>query len=201
MVRAILAGNKTQTRRVIKPQPEPFEGETDGGDYWHWKSKKGGVIWPHLGIGSSRFERMAEFAPYKLGDVLWVRETWAQYISDGKKGYLYKADPAFDSYEPRDSGWNWRPSIHMPREAARIFLKVTDVRAERLQDITPEDAIAEGFDRRICSVGYFNDKCMICIYNFCFAATWELLNEKRGYGWYKNPWVWVIAFERTEATK
>lgn len=108
MVRALLAGRKTVTRRVVKPQPDE-----------------------HLTTGENALELLAEAcAPYRPGDLLYVRETWTQ---DGDV-YRYKAGFC-------DQNRKWRPSIHMPKEAARIFLRVTDVRVERLQDITELDIL------------------------------------------------------------
>ena len=172
MVKALLAGTKTQTRRPLKPQPV------------------GKFLKP----------------PFKPGDLLWVRETWASCTSDGKTCYLYKAWPQFDTCEPGDIDWNWRPSIHMPREAARIFLKVTDVRAERLQDIDNGDAESEGCFGIPCSC---NGGCGDCL-DTCWVESpvkqfwnlWDLIYAKKPeYQWDANPWVWNIAFERTEATK
>lgn len=137
MVRAILEGRKTVTRRVVKPQPAgdgsaPVPLKTRPG-YWN--------SW-----GDDNVYR----PPYQPGDILWVRETW-QTKRGG--GYLYKADTigSFDLFmTPEGRVVNyipWRPSIHMPREAARIFLKVTGVRVERLRDITDQEAEKEGILR------------------------------------------------------
>lgn len=222
MVQAILREEnpKTNTRRVILPQPvlEPWDG-TPG--MWKWKDCQwmdGGLGMPQSGVD--------DYAPCRPGDVLWVRETFARHgVADfalkgkvnpeknpefndgtimGFGNYIYKAD----EYEPYDNTYiiTWKPSIFMPKEAARIFLHVTDVRAERLQDISTEDAIAEGFEGVKCD--HPNIRLGICTdcYNHGwlepptadFAQTWEALNAKRGYGWDKNPWVWVYAFRRIE---
>jgi hypothetical protein len=155
MVKAILDGKKTMTRRVIKPQPLERIDDSE-------------IIL----IGN-------EFSPYKIGDILWVRETWNCISYDGKtiEKYWYKADTD-------NASEKWRPSIFMPREAARIFLKVTGVMVERLQDITEDDAKKEGFSSM--KEFYAREK---------FLHTWDALNAKRGHGWDANPWVWVIQFE------
>ena len=172
MVQAILDGRKTQTRRVIKPQPNSkaeYKGteigkhvfETDI-DMWHIKS------------------------PYQPGQVLWVRETWSMIDDMPYDNYVYRTDYGTtedDSFPP--SMFKWKPSIHMPREAARIFLRVKNVRVERLQDITAHDAIREGMESEtpFDTVDEFKE-------------LWNNLNAKRGYGWDTNPWVWVVKFER-----
>lgn len=183
MVRAIIEGRKTQTRRVIKGY----------GNIWYigkllgdWSLSQppymeDGML--HWGLQVDVDERRTFFIkpPYQPGDVLWVRETWAPETKQGVPtgGYVYRAS---DSPEPdEDVLLKWKPSIFMPREAARIFLKVTNVRVERLQEITEEDALREGMLARDHFPGY-----------------WDKLNAKRGYGWYKNPWVWVIEFDKQE---
>jgi hypothetical protein len=116
--------------------------------------------------------------PYQPGDILWVRETWSR-METGQ--YLYKADN-----EKPVSFLGWRPSIHMPREAARIFLRVTGVRVERLQDISYADVIAEG-------IPYGHAE------HTKFRAVWESTlkpKDRPTYGWEANPWVWALEFER-----
>lgn len=183
MVRAILDGRKTQTRRVIKPQPDNVtEGKTPmGADYMAWYN--GAVANPLLNVGGCS----DLWPPYRPGQILWVRETWGIPIRMAGE-IIYRADYA-DKKAPLADGEKWRPSIHMPREAARIFLRVIDVRVERLQEITEEDARAEGCDANI------PDGVSI----IWFYEIWNRLNARRGYGWDVNPWVWVIEFERTEA--
>lgn len=124
---------------------------------------------------------------YKPGDILWVRETWAPKRYQPERIY-YKADNELGSLVNVDK---WRPAIFMPRAAARIFLRVTDVRVERLQDITEDDATAEGLRIGIGGEPYFSCRD-------AFVALWNSINAKRGYGWDTNPWVWVISFERCE---
>jgi len=153
MVKAILEGRKTQTRRVIKPQPTMH----DFGDHKCLAWGKPLVVPGYLFIGVDRAMESPSYlrCPYgSEGTVLWVRETWAQENVNHKDVFIYKAD-GWDR-----SGLKWKSSIHMPRKAARIFLKVKNVRVERLQDISEEDAKAEGVDH--CCPSYrhkdWNDK-------------------------------------------
>ena len=100
-------------------------------------------------------------------------------------GYVYRADN-----DPQFEGCRWKPSIHMPKWAARIWLEVTGVRVERVQDISEEDAIAEGIPRG--AVQYCGHAIRL------FRDLWDSINAKRGYPWEVNPWVWVVEFKRTE---
>lgn len=169
MVEAILEGRKTQTRRIAKLQP--FEGEY------------------YMQIATDEFVYVSKNAysgPYqcpfgKVGDILWVRETWGvcSNLPLGT-GYIYKADDYPKYMEP----CKWKPSIHMPKDACRIFLKITDVRVERLQDISDEDAKAEGVKTEYGS------------YRHGFIQLWKSINGEES--WNANPWVWVIEFERIE---
>ena len=176
MVRAILEDRKTVTRRVVKPQPQESETNphrlTSGCYYFDVPSKRFpgdldrivGPYWP----------------PYQPGDILWVRETWnclpiPEPLRGTNKTYWYKAD----GEEPGDK---WRPSIHMPREAARIFLRVNGVGVERLQDIDDAGVTAEGLE-----IG--------CYFDELWDSTIKP-KDRAAYGWGANPWVWVIQFER-----
>lgn len=176
MVRAILEGRKTQTRRIIKPQPE-FIGNSTA---WRWDGKKGSF----RGAMGTHIEEMniSSYSPYGLpGDRLWVRETFMFSHHDFREKtdhFLYRATSPggdTDAYEPP----RWTPSIHMPRCASRIDLLVKNVRVERLQDISVEDAEAEGIK---------NGEL------FYFKELWESINGTES--WLKNPWVWVVEFER-----
>lgn len=208
MVRAILDGRKSCTRRIIKPQPQGYFEVSEEPLYIYDTDGKQGKITP----------------PYQPGDILYVRETWRvgawdifnQMIAfdykDGTCGeltYIHDRE-LFDrlvnqsrndarqakcEYNGADFVWEkgkspcrWHPSIHMPKEAARIWLKVTNVRVERLQDMTDDDAEAEGcFDYTSTALG--------------FPDVWDSTIKKSdldSYGWTANPWVWVIEFERCE---
>ena len=145
--------------------------------------------------------------PICPGDILYVRETWNHYVHDvvggsqkgyHEEGYFYKASPEMKSSLPSfveyHWGEKWKPSIHMPKEAARIFLKVKDVRVERLQDITDEGAYREGAGDK--DVIYQTGARVLE-----FARLWDSTIKKSDiekYGWSANPWVWVIEFERCE---
>lgn len=160
MVRAILDGSKTVTRRLVKPQPTNPRWNVIGWAGWD----------------DGHGYRMKQSC--QDGDILYVQEAWAK----GADGYAYKAD-----FEDSD-GWGWLPSIHMPKEAARIFLRVKAVRVERLQDITEEQTIAEGVSP---SGGNF------AIDNFEQLWDGTIKPADRGkYGWAADPWVWVIEFEK-----
>ena len=175
MVRAILEGRKTVTRRVVKPQPIAAVKtlyQKDGTNIWR---TYGSDCW---------YEFRAPCVP---GDILWVRETWSR-METGK--YLYKADN-----EKPISYLGWRPSIHMPREAARIFLRVTNVQPERLQDINGLHAKEEGCEGYVHINPLYG--CPETVHNF--KALWDSTikpADRPTYGWDANPWVWVIEFER-----
>jgi hypothetical protein len=185
MVQAILDDRKTQTRRVIKDKDiiNRFDIDVDGKPIAYIDQETGDSYPP------------TAIAKYQVGDILWVRETWGK---DENGEYVYRTNYGTtedDSFPP--SMFKWKPSIHMPREAARIFLKVTNVRVERLQEITPKDAWEEG-----CRIGNFFpwEKHIPELQQQCrdilFKSLWDGLNAKRGYGWDINPWVWVYEFER-----
>lgn len=197
MVRAILDGKKTQTRRVVKPQPpeELFEGP-----YWYEPgvANKDGELEPGkpiYGISATDGEWGIK-CPYHPGQILWVRETFCEVPYEHnhvpiKGGHITIPKYAYKADSERDYTGIWKPSIHMPREAARIFLRVTDVRVERLRDMPLLDVWAEGTPQMPGNTdpdGAVNHED--------FKYLWDKLNAKRGYGWDKNPWVWVYTFER-----
>ncbi len=232
MVQSILGGSKTMTRRVVKkkygntdlkmrtdkygtrlierqndaPPPEPIT----------YPDGRKGTRWHMVAIRDVP-------SPYQRGDILWVRETWQQlalWTDNGceldwdKMQYYYAADgnPGIEMTD--DNGFplerfRWRPSIHMPKAAARIFLRVTDVRAERVQDIDNSDAIREGATGLVCT--HCNSTPYDC--TDCMNTGWieppildfqEIWNstikpkDRDKYGWDANPWVWVYTFERVD---
>ena len=195
MVRALLAGTKTQTRRVVKPQPRTVDEKPR-----HLPNE-----WGFWG-GSYPDHGSAVRCPYGApGDRLWVRETWA-LVDDRSKpattrsGVLYRAT---DRRERSFSGSEkWRPSIHMPRWASRITLEVTGVRVERLQDISEEDAKAEGAAHRIAPGGDLSavfdalpgEEAAPIGYQAHFRDLWESINGAES--WAADPWVWVVSFRR-----
>jgi len=202
MVRAIMAGAKTQTRRVIK-----LDIARDN----RFPIGKNVVM-------NIRDPKAVDYAPYQKGDVLWVRETWRPWHDvDAECGCVdyctcsgipehpvcFKAEGFIIEDEDREiHGLKWHPSIFMPKWACRIFLKVTTVRAEWLRDICMKDAYAEGVAHYVRTDEFkglhINSKpsgAHSAVQAFC--ALWDSINAKRGYGWDESPWVWVYEFERT----
>lgn len=214
MVRAILDGRKTCTRRLVKPQPDekhtfPLGFVTDSTE----KKEVGcfGFAANEYGVSIQYVKPPYRYAP---GDILYVRETFAwcpcwdcglnveepgcEYEQEKKYNnkkkehgcYVYRASCEDNEYPSADV---WHPSIHMPKEAARIWLKVTDVRVQRLQDMDKMDAVKEGIDTRLCiNLNHALAK---------FKKMWNSTIKKSDlscYGWNANPWVWVIEFERWE---
>lgn len=188
MVRATLDGRKTVTRRGIKEKkyytwpPMNYDTPED------FLKDKGCLLKPSCDKADTELLKECLRPPYQPGCILYVRETFcALPVNEaghmrGHDIFYYKADG-----DLRPKGWrgNWRPSIHMPKEAARIFLRVTDVRVERLKEISASQAMDEGFTD-------WND----------LVRGWNNTIPKKDldkYGWDANPWVWVIEFERIEA--
>lgn len=177
VVRAILDGRQTQDRRPIRLR-EFRESDTHGYDF-QFRDMRG--LWNGVRLADMLNPPRQTFpgrCPYGVpGDVLWVRETWNITV----EGYKYRADGV-------QRGWTWRPSIHMPRRAARLFLRLTDVRVQRVRDISEDDALAEGVDKRIV--------CGRESHRAAFALLWD---ECYGAGaWDRNDWVWALTFERME---
>lgn len=186
MVRAILEGSKTQTRRIMKPQPEPVPGQP--WEYW-WPAKAFETMVKVSDLQRVGFEgAAADASPFgRIGDRLWVRETFG----DCGVRLVYRADT--------DDGAacqvkRWTPSIHMPREAARILLEITDVRVERLNDISVQDALAEGMDDgssdATLAAGWFEKP------RRAFRRLWERIYGQES--WSSNPWVWVVEFQEIQ---
>lgn len=190
MVRAILDGRKTCTRRVVKPHYRDDEAGFQVISNAHTGKfvRVEKVDENECGIFADGTERIVS-PPYQPGDVLWVRETWAEINGE----YFFRAD------DESPEGWyltRWHPSIHMPREAARIFLRVTSARVERLQEITAADIDAEG-----CKEYAYSAKTgeLLPSSPIWFKIVWDGTIKKANldkYGWSANPWVWVIEFER-----
>lgn len=202
MVQAILASRKTQTRRVVKPQTAILTDQ----------------MARMLGVQPPVDQNHPVIkCPYgKPGDLLWVRETWAQDFEEiqiaggdwsnsylnATGGYLYKADGV--EFAPVDSKvfGKWKPSIHMPKAAARILLQVTDVRVERLQDISEDDAKAEGvhFNGTFYQ-NYLAANDWECTHRCAiksFQSLWKSINGAES--WDANPWVWVVSFKVLSTT-
>lgn len=186
MVQAILDGRKSCTRRLVKF----LSGENP-----RWT----GYIKDGLMLYNGKNEPCIRKAPYQPGDILYVRETWKK----APNGYYY-----YEDWQRNDIAdiTKWKPSIHMPKEAARIWLKVMNVRVERLQEITDEQAKREGIQYDECPTG-FTWKQETDMHN-CYTtpigamqALWNSTIKKSDldrYGWDASPWVWVIEFERCE---
>lgn len=238
MVRALLDGRKTQTRRVVKPQPAPNVPH-DGGTRWVFDPTKGlhvpcGTV-GHLTVG----EKTGLRCPYgKPGDRLWVRETWAYngqasrnfgpenkrregyvtYAADGAKiTHFFQEGPPLpappqvlpDRREGEDDldckmrrnsymeryFRRFRTSIHMPRWASRLALEVTEVRVQRVQEISEADAQAEGLEQaRDDPERWLPGRCAYP--SWAFRILWDSINGKRpGCSWVQNPWVWAVSFK------
>ena len=208
MVRAILEGRKTQTRRVVKL------GDPDYSNC-RYIPHNSEMVWRFdysLHGGGTSWED--HNCPYgQPGDRLWVREAWAKSVRD-PEGPSWDDDADHENfdilYRATDEGYEWtdavgdpvsapwKPSIHMPRWASRLTLEVTGVRVERLQEIKRRDAIAEGVDDNdSINVGrkIANEKVRMR-----FAILWDSINSKRGYDWDSNPWVWVVEFKTVKET-
>ena len=233
MVRAILSGRKTQTRRPLKPQPDSVH---DGAPYWNIGGYR---AWEFL-KNSPNILRKGSVNPFKcpfrkVGNLLWVRETfcleyqaecdqpppfednrpvrWEHEVSHLDPEWTYRwiqphyratdPTPAL-AYEDTDGEptVKWKPSIHMPRWASRITLEITDIRIERVQEITEEDAKGEGVlpcPHPLSEV----DECLDCYldsgeYACSFLNLWDQLYAKKGLGVDANPWVWVVTFRKVE---
>jgi hypothetical protein len=228
MIKAILAGQKVQTRRVVKPQPEVHAG------MWMWQPLKGGYVYG-LPSGKWNDELLAlwDVAPYRKGMRLWVRESWAGVNTEGGPAIAYKADHSlhmcsddafpveYERYPGADfsmwhsdlfrgeEGHHWKNSMFMPRWASRLTLEVTGVRVERVQDISEEDARAEGAGISAWYCPSPDEATHVTLtphhvshpsYPACFrngfANLWDSINGKRaGCAWKDNPYVWAVSFE------
>lgn len=191
MVKALLDGRKTQTRRILKDQPVKAKAH-DGFSFLN--VPKIGPIWD-----------AKNKCPYgQPGDLLWVRETWYNDAGFGSPIYYYRADGEFDELFVRHKlgqvgPFKWKPSIYMPKAAARIWLRITDVRVERLQDISEDDAEAEGIlidDEGLMCFDYINKTMRHIVPEESYKSLWESINGPES--WDANPWVWVVSSEKTE---
>ncbi|WP_234734520.1 hypothetical protein [Tellurirhabdus bombi] len=220
MVQSIQNGRKTNTRRVVKPQPG-FDrmGLTSAG----WVYKDG--LW-HYPEASPEISIKCPYG--QIGDTHWVRETWCELVPEhvGKSKYVYRADLSFtdgdgercrQDYIKAGFPYHWKPSIFMPKEACRIWLRIKDIRIERLQDISEEDALSEGVER--CTVYLIDTKQDALRFRDytsrydldhpkhrwlhtakdSFRSLWQKINGWES--WRENPWVWRIEFERIAVEK
>lgn len=218
MVRAILEGRKTETRRIVKPQPV-FDSSRES---WQWEARHGTMRWSGPRPQAAALIGFREQCPFgRVGDRLWVREAFAftRFYTDPESGYVDDVEyyrgplPApggthlifreLGLPSDEDEGHFWRPSIYMPRWASRITLEVVSVRVERLHDITEASALAEGVRCRTCGGpvdGSSENECE-CFHNLgsaipSFASLWESINGEGSWG--ANPWVWVVQFQRVQ---
>jgi hypothetical protein len=194
MVRAILDGRKTKTRRVMKPQPNPIPRG----------AAKPGEVYTSGWFEESNVPRyVLDRCPYgKPGDRLYVRETWrpeswsatedwgwVEY-PDGSKIEVENTGKLFNQVFPHGRDVKrWRPSIHMPRWASRITLEITDIRVERLNEISEEDAIAEGITKQDAEYHWYDGPQPV----WAFKTLWESIHGPGS--WDANPWVWVVEFK------
>ena len=190
MVRAILDGRKSCTRRIVKPQQliVMLPDKCKNGAPEEFLKEKKLMFKPYCDMTDIELINTAYKAPYQPGDILYVRETWKK----APNGYYY-----YEDWQRNDIAdvTKWKPSIHMPKEAARIWLKVTDVRGERLQEITEEQIGREGVEVEYPHMMNGEEK------RYAFSTLWNSTIKKSDldrYGWDANPWVWIIEFERCE---
>jgi hypothetical protein len=184
MIRAIMDDRKTQTRRVIKPQPE-----------WQMVAPRildGSIA--VFGCTATGYTRDTWRSPYgQPGDHLWVRETWQKCPVCGGTNWRASANENGTICQHCDGDLGkWRPSIFMPRWASRITLRVTGVRVERVQEITEGDARVEG----VKPMTWINHPENAPAHRVMFQPLWDSINSKRGFSWADNPWVWVVEFKR-----
>ena len=172
MVRAILAGQKTQTRRVARLTDAGHVKEPRGNRRWHTEDPDAAMACPYG----------------QPGDRLWVREAWQSHVGPYGESIVY-AHKATDD----DCLGPWRPSIFMPRAFSRMTLEIVSVRFEQLLEITEEDAKSEGVTPSDAAL-----KVAHRPYTESFIELWDSINAKRGIGWDSNPWVWVIEFRRVQ---
>ena len=202
MVRAILDGRKTQTRRIVKIGSYT-PSEIGRFKFYTFRDELNGEPGAYAGFycnrdvfvgrdGKLHIDAVYAKAPYQPGDTLYIRETWMNLNTEENPCFFYRATDEMPEWALDK---RWRPSINMPRNAARIFLRVTDVRVERLRDIDENGAIAEGFYKgwRLCGIG-----SQALSARQAFMWLWETITRKApaADSWACNPWVWVISFER-----
>ena len=194
MVRAILDGRKTQTRRIVKLQKRhsiygdgrvhpAVQAITHRGDGWWGFDASGDVKQSYV----TTYPFFTVRCPYSIGDTLWVRE---EHFIAGTGAVFYRADG-----KELEDGWAWRPSIHMPRWASRISLEITDIRVQRVQEISGGDAVAEGYPHR--DPATFDPGNMVHAYGMAIDWYRDLWNRVNGPGaWERNDWVWCYTFRR-----
>jgi hypothetical protein len=214
MVRAILKNRKSQTRRVLKKEkffkhiPMYYGGPLEYRPCGHsWPGKRIDMMCSDCAL------KLLIKCPYgQPGDRLWLRETWAMELIAGEGEYPDESESVLIKWKADNLDWvdygnadipcdyrfierkGWRSPLYMPKWAARIWLEITGIRVERVQDISEDDARSEGI---------YNHEHLKYITSACkaFQGLWDSLNKKRGFGWDDNPWVWVIEFKVLERGK
>jgi hypothetical protein len=200
MVQAIMEDRKTQTRRIVKPQPQEYEAK--GKRMYSYSDKKNFI--------QSDFEFIADNflgipKRWQVGDLIWVKETFLELVPEHfiTTKFVYKANCDSHSEEIRQEyikakyPYKWKPSIFMPKAAARIWLEITNIKVERLQDISEEDAIKEGIEdltngKKLSFRDYLNNKHPLTAIA-SFKSLWQSINGKES--WNANPFCWVIEFK------
>ena len=195
MVQALLAGKKTQTRRTVKPHPDDDGLHNHSAQPMHVFDEAEGW-WGTVGETGEKKRFKCRYG--QPGDFLWVRESWNKYYSGDEENFSFRAtDPEFPFK-------GWKPSIHMPKAACRIWLELTGIRVERVQDISEEDAVAEGVERI-----NFDETEMLAFKSYAtgtgpvypyvsYKTLWQKINGPES--WESNPWVWVVAFKVLSTT-
>ena len=218
-VRAILDGRKTQTRRVVKPQPEdvqvPEEGfvgiTADGTLCGHQRIQvMGNDGGPDVDVEVQEFPVKSAYGV--PGDRLWVCESWSWRSGNILDDKAHEKHAIYAAYNPNDCG-KYKSPMFMPRWASRITLEITNVRVERVQEIGEKDCIAEGVSECLIPaddegpnrLGYMwgkdDGKTRLKVYpKTAYSQAWDSLNAKRGYPWASNPWVWVLEFKKVEVS-
>lgn len=224
MVRAILDGRKSQTRRLFKPENIAIEPHSKFGFYYETFARRGGEL-SSTGQGPFKPDAWLHYSPYgQPGDRLWVKETFTKTTDTKSKGcVLYRADMKARQYLCHECGegelaglgddtkalysedesiHHWKPSIFMPRKLSRLTLEITAIRVERLQDISEADAKAEGV--QIPHVNFpqaadskFKTGDALGLYRDHYRVLWNNINGPES--WDANPWVWVLEFPRIES--
>jgi hypothetical protein len=211
MVKAIIAGRKTMTRRITKDNCDELIGYQyvlNNPTYpEYWKGKKSEPYTGWIAKFSNLQIAMPRTCPYgQAGDILWVREAFnIEQIPVAPEGdhdellYYYKAT------EKVYTDMKWKPSIHMPKQASRIWLQVTDIKVERLHDMTQEDAIAEGVEKKqgsgsdtIFDFKHYGYGSYDVDAKVSYRTLWDCINGNDS--WFQNPWVWVISFKVLSTT-
>ena len=211
MVQAILEGRKRQTRRIVSQNNSLYAVKFSTLNFMKAFVDDLKKVFPKSTANLSfAFDKKIHrlFSKIEAGDILWVRETWQHTkilglnTEDENYGFVYRASKNGQDFQHNMENWKWKPSIFMPKEACRLFLEITNVRVERLQNIIEKDAIAEGIEEihpapfLIRWKNYLNPKQLLEEPTDSFKSLWQSINGKES--WNQNPWVWVYDFKICE---